>query len=324
MVLQANFDRTHVHTHSHTHTHSHPSDEIHPHTHGVVDPKIVTSDRGTWAVKWSFVGLMITALLQVGVVILSGSVALLADTIHNFADAATALPLGLAFWLNRRPPTPRFSYGYGRVEDLAGVMIVGIILFSALVTGYESIDRLLHPQTMHQIGFVALAALIGFTGNEIVARFRIRVGQEINSAALVADGYHARVDSLTSLAVLISAIGTGLGYPVIDPIIGLVITGAIGKIVIESAQSIFTRLLDGVDPEVIHAIDHALSHVEGITVRQVRARWSGHQLQADIKLAVAPDLSIQESALLTESVRLQLKSHLPYLAEAMIDLQPNQ
>ncbi|WP_088894621.1 cation diffusion facilitator family transporter [Leptolyngbya ohadii] len=311
------------HFHSHHHGHSHGHDhEGHAHTHGVIDPGIVTTDRGLWAVKWSFVGLMVTALLQVGVVVLSGSVALLADTIHNFADAATAIPLGLAFLLARRPPTARFAYGYGRVEDLAGVVIVAIICFSALITGYESIDRFFHPQTMQQVGFVVLAAVIGFLGNEWVARFRIRVGQEINSAALVADGYHARIDSLTSLAVLGSAVGTWLGFPIADPLIGLGITIAIIKIVIESAQAVFTRLLDGADPELTHEIHHAVDHVEGISVQKIRSRWIGHQLQVHLQLKVQGDVSIAESQLLTQSVRKELQHHLPYVKEAIVELEP--
>src|ERR687885_271290 len=341
MVLQSHFDRLPIadapfsdrldepdYSHDHPfhppsrnppHTHSNRHNPAgHAHTHGIIDPEIVTSDRGLWAVKWSFVGLMVTALLQVGVVVLSGSIALLADTIHNFADAATAIPLGLAFWLARRPPTARFPYGYGRVEDLAGVVIVAIICFSALLTGYESIDRFFHPQTMQQICFVVIAALIGFLGNELVARFRIRVGQEINSAALVADGYHARIDSVTSLAVLGSAIATWMGFPIADPLIGLGIAIAIIKIVVESAQSVFTRLLDGVDPEVNHEIQHAVEHVEGVVVQQIRSRWIGHRLQVHLQLAVADHLSIAESQVLTQAVRQELQHHLPYLKEVIV------
>lgn len=328
MVLQSDVDLAHrsssVHVHSqrhHQHFHSDPT-EGHAHTHGVIDPQIAASDRGLWAVKWSFIGLITTAVLQIGIVALSGSVALLADTFHNFADAATAIPLGLAFWLSRRAPTPRFAYGYGRVEDLAGVVIVAIICLSAMVTGYESLHRFLQPQPIQQVGLVAFAALVGFLGNEMVARFRIRVGEEINSAALVADGYHARMDGLTSLAVLVSALGAGLGFPIADPLVGLCITGVIIKIVIQSAQSVFTRLLDGADPELSHEIYHTVEPVDGVAVRQVRSRWLGHQLQVHLKLAVAADLSIAESEILKQAVRDQLSQHLPCLRESVIELQP--
>jgi cation diffusion facilitator family transporter len=184
----------------------------HGHSHGIVDPSITTTAEGLWALKWSFVVLMITALMQVAVVIVSGSVALLADTIHNFGDAATAIPLGIAFLLARKPPNKRFTFGYGRVEDFAGVIIVFIILFSAIVAGYESIDRLFHPQDISHLWAVAIASGIGFLGNEAVAIFRIRVGRRIGSAALIADGHHARVDGWTSLAVLVGVFGVWLGY----------------------------------------------------------------------------------------------------------------
>lgn len=196
---------------SHTHHHA-QTPGGHGHTHGVIDPSIATTRRGMWAIGWSFAGLMVTALLQVFVVILSGSVALLADTIHNFGDAATAIPLWIAFAFARLRPNDRFPFGYGRVEDLAGAAIVMIILLSAIVAGYEAIDRLLHPRTVGYLGAVAAASVIGFAGNEAVAVFRIRVGKEIGSAALVADGYHARIDGLTSLAVLVGALACSTGW----------------------------------------------------------------------------------------------------------------
>jgi len=215
-----------------------------------MDPSLLTTERGIWAVKWSFVGMLGTAVFQVVIVLLSGSVALLADTIHNFGDAVTAVPLWFAFVLARQKPSRRFTYGYGRVEDLAGVVIVLIILVSAVVAAYESVDRLLHPRTVTHLWAVGGAAVIGFLGNEVVAQFRLRVGREIGSAALIADGYHARVDGLTSLAVLLGAIGVWLGLPLADPIIGLLITVVILHIVWESGKGVFTRLLDGIDPEM--------------------------------------------------------------------------
>jgi len=303
------------------HTHNHH--DHHPHTHGAIAPEILTSERGIWAVKWSFVGLLITALLQLGVVLLSGSVALLADTIHNLGDAATAVPLWIAFVLGQRKPDRRFTYGYRRVEDLAGVAIVGIILLSAILTGYESIQRLLHPQKIEYLGAVTIAAVIGFLGNEAVARFRLKVGQEIGSAALVADGYHARVDGLTSLSVLFGAVLTGLGYPLADPIVGLLITLTIAGIVMESAQTIFTRLLDGVEPEAIEAIRHATNHVpQVLEVKNVKARWTGHWLQAEIAVAVNPELSVLEAQAIAQAVREQLHHHVPYLAEATVCVEP--
>ena len=209
---------THLHDEEHRHDHGHGE---HGHAHGAVDPTIATSERGIWALKWSFVGLLATALVQIVVVLLSGSVALLCDTIHNFGDAATAIPLGVAFALSRLGASRRFTFGYGRVEDLAGVLVVLIILFSAVVAGYQAVERLIHPEPIGMLWAVAVASVIGFVGNEAVAVFRIRVGREIGSVALVADGYHARTDGWTSLAVLAGAVGVWLGYPLADPIVGL-------------------------------------------------------------------------------------------------------
>ena len=231
----------------HSHDHGY-DDHSHGHAHGIVDPSIATSDGGLWAIKWSFVGLAATAILQLVVVFISGSVALLAATIHNFGDAATAIPLAIAFWFARKKPSERFTFGYGRVEDLAGVAIVLTILASAVIAGYESIQRLLHRQEISHLWAVIGASIVGFIGNEGVAIFRIRVGREISSAALIADGYHARVDGWTSLAVFFGAVGVWLGYPLADPIIGLLITAAIFGIVIQSGKSIFFRMLDGAEP----------------------------------------------------------------------------
>jgi cation diffusion facilitator family transporter len=308
---------------SHSHFHSEPAHSHHDHTHGTIDPELFTTERGIWAVKWSLIILTATALFQVIIVFLSGSVALLADTIHNVADAATAIPLWIAFTWARRPPSRRFTYGYGRVEDVAGIMIVLTILFSAVLAGYESVHRLLRPQPVEHLWAVAMASIIGFAGNEAVAIFRIRVGKQINSAALIADGYHARVDGLTSLGVLFSAIGVWLGYPLADPIIGLLITLAILPIVWESGKAVFTRLLDGVDPEVIDEITHAIKHAQGVReVTEARLRWSGHRLLAEINLAVNPKLSVAEGHAIAVEARHQLLHSLPYLSNVIVHVDP--
>jgi cation diffusion facilitator family transporter len=255
--------------------------------------------------------------------LISGSVALLADTIHNFGDAATAIPLWIAFTLARKKPSKRFTYGFGRVEDLAGVAIVLTILFSAIVAGYESINRLLQPRTVMYLWAVIVASVVGFLGNEAVAQFRIKVGKEIGSAALIADGHHARVDGLTSLAVLFGAVGVWLGYPLADPIVGLLITAAILRIVWESGKSIFSRLLDGVDPEVIDEIKHAVNHTQGVSdVAEVRVRWLGHRLHAEVNIAVSPELSVEKGHKIAKEVRHQLLHHLRYLSNVTIHIDP--
>ncbi|NTI26757.1 cation transporter (plasmid) [Rhizobium rhizogenes] len=310
------------HGHSHgSHGHSHGDAGGHGHTHGVVDPSIASSERGIWAIKWSFVILAITALLQLVVVFYSGSVALLADTIHNIGDAATAIPLWIAFTLVRRKPTKTFNYGLGRVEDLAGMLIVLIILFSAIVAGYEAIDRLLNPQPITQLLAVAVAGVVGFIGNEAVAVFRIRVGRQMNSAALIADGYHARTDGLTSLAVVLGAFGVWLGFPLADPIIGLLITIAIFGIVWQSARAVITRSLDGVEPDITDEIRHAAAHVEGIEgLTDVKARWIGHRLHADVTISVSKVKPVADANLIVATLRNELHAHLPALGTTTIQI----
>lgn len=295
----------------------------HGHTHGAVEPALLDSERGIRTVKWSLAAMFVTALLQVVVVAFTGSVALLADTIHNFGDALTAIPLWIAFALSRRPPTRRFTYGYGRAEDLAGLAIILMILISAIIAGYESIDRLLNPQEVRNLWAVALAALIGLAGNEGVAYYRIRVGRQIGSAALVADGYHAAVDGLTSLAVLVGAIGVWLGYPLADPIVGLVITATIFKILWDSAKPVFQRLLDGVDPEVLDEIDHTVTHIPDVRgINEVRVRWLGHRMHAELNIAVEPDLSVRQGHDIAINVQKELLRHLDYLSGATIHIDP--
>jgi cation diffusion facilitator family transporter len=309
------------HGHSDGHGHGVP----HGHTHGMVDPTIATSERGIWAIKWSFVILAITAALQFAVVVASGSVALLADTIHNVGDAVTAVPLWIAFRLARREPSARFTYGLGRVEDLAGVAIVGIILLSAIVAGWEAVNRLVHPQPISLLWAVAAAGAVGFLGNEVCAIFRIRVGHEIDSAALIADGYHARTDGLTSLAVVVGAVGVWLGFPLADPIIGLLITITIFGIVWQSAKAVFTRLLDGVEPHIVGDIQHAVGHVSEVSeVLGVRARWLGHRLSAELDVAVDGPATVQDAEAVSGKIERELIEHLPALSTARMRVRPRQ
>lgn len=309
-------------SHGHDH-HGHDHDHTPGHTHGVVDPTIATTARGIWAIKWSFVILAATAALQLVVVFVSDSVALLADTIHNVGDAGTAIPLWIAFLFARRKPTQTFTYGYARVEDFAGIVIVLIILFSALVAGYQAIDRLNHPRPVLHLGWLAAAGLIGFLGNEAVAVFRIRVGRQISSAALIADGYHARTDGLTSLAVVLGALGVWAGFQLADPIIGLIITVVILGIVWQSAKAVLTRMLDGVEPQVVSELRHAAQHASGVlSVESVRARWLGHRLYAEMTLAVDPALSLVDARRVAEDVKKHARGHLPALESLHVELVP--
>ena len=297
-----------------------------PHSHGhqqaALDPNLAT-DRGIWALKISLAGLLATAIFQVFIVAISGSVALLADTIHNFSDALTAIPLGLAFWLSRRARNKRYTYGYGRAEDIAGVIIVLMIAYSAFEAIRHAILRFITPEPITNLEWVAAAAIIGFIGNELVAVFRIRVGKEIGSAALVADGYHARTDGFTSLAVLAGAIGVWLGYPILDPIIGLGIGVAILGIVWKSAQEIWHRMMDAVDPEIYEEFKHVASHVNDVMdVHSAAIRWVGHRLWGEMHITVACSLTVLQGHIITEEVRHALFHELPALVEVIVHTDP--
>lgn len=267
-----------------------------PHSHEAmdkVDPAMETSREGMRTLWLSLGVLGLTTVVQAVIVALSGSVALLGDTIHNAADALTAVPLGIAFVLGRRAANRRYTYGYGRAEDLAGIAIVLTIAASSALAAYEAVDRLLDPRDITHLWAVALAALVGFTGNEWVARRRIRTGRKIGSAALVADGLHARTDGFTSLAVLLGAGGAALGWRWADPVVGLLITAAILMVLKDAAREVYRRLMDSVDPGLVDTAEQALRGVDDVLdVGQVRMRWIGHALRAEADIVVDPRLTV--------------------------------
>lgn len=297
-----------------------------PHSHDAmdsIDQALVASDDGMKALKISFGVLAATAMVQLVVVLASGSVALLGDTVHNAADSLTALPLALAFWLERKPPTRRYTFGYGRMEDLAGMFIVVVIAASSAFTAWEAVDRLIHPQTVHHVGWVVVAGVVGFAGNEFVAVYRTRVGRSIGSAALVADGYHARTDGLTSLAVVAGALGVAAGWPSADPVMGLVITVAIVAIVKNAARDIYRRLMDSVDPRLVDHVEAVLASVDGVeAVETVRIRWIGHELRAEAVIVSDTCLSLTAAHAIAELAHHRLLHEIPRLTEALIHSDP--
>ncbi|MFI6318034.1 cation diffusion facilitator family transporter [Nonomuraea sp. NPDC050556] len=298
-----------------------------PHSHDSADKTdaaLESSARGMRVLAISFAVLTLTAALQAVVVAFSGSVALLGDTLHNFADALTAVPLAIAFSLGRRAATRRFTYGYGRAEDLAGIVIVVLIAGSAAFAGYEAIRRLINPEDVQALGWVAAAGIIGFLGNEGVARYRIRVGREIGSAALVADGLHARTDGFTSLAVLLGAGGAALGFPLADPIVGLLITVAICFVLKDAAREIYHRLMDAVDPELVDRAEHILGHVPGVLgAGSVRLRWVGHALHAEVDIVVSHELSLLDAHAVAVAAEHRLIHDLPRLRSATVHADPD-
>jgi len=327
-------DRGHDHAHGHDHhDHEHAGGVrgwvtglFRPHSHDAadsVDSALESSAQGIRAVKISLVALAVTAALQMLVVAVSGSVALLADTIHNFSDALTALPLWIAFVVGRRAANRRYTYGYGRAEDLAGLFIVAMIALSAVVAGAQAIRRLIDPLPIQHVGWVALAGLIGFLGNELVAVYRVRVGRRIGSAALVADGLHARTDGFTSLAVLAGAAGVAAGFPLADPIVGLLITVAILAVLRTAVRDVYRRVMDAVDPELVDQAESALLATPGVLeVRAIRMRWIGHRLHAEADLDIDGRISVTDAHRLAHDAEHRLTRDLPKLRAAAIHAYP--
>jgi cation diffusion facilitator family transporter len=297
-----------------------------PHSHDAavsMDSELEASRRGMRALLLSFVALTVTALLQAAIVVVSGSVALLVDTIHNFADALTALPIAVAFTLGRRAATRRYTYGYGRAEDLAGIVVVLVIAGSAVFAAVEALRRIADPRELDHLGLLAAAGLIGFFGNEAVARYRITVGRQIGSAALVADGMHARTDGFTSLGVVVSAGAAWAGIEQADAVIGLLITLAVLAVLRDAGRDVYRRLMDAVDPALVDLVEATARGTEGVRdVGDVRIRWIGHRLRAELEIVVDDHLSVVEAHRIAESAEHRLLHDVPRLHAALVHADP--
>jgi cation diffusion facilitator family transporter len=328
----------HGHGHASDHDHEHHEHHDHqglwsrvrhavgPHSHDhdrAVDSVLESSAEGLRTLWISLAALAATALAQAVVVALSGSVALLGDALHNGADALTAVPLGVAFVLSRRRPTRRYTYGYGRAEDLAGIVIVAVIVLSAAAAAYAAVDRLLHPHPVTHLAVVAIAAVIGSAGNEIVARYRIRTGRRIGSAALVADGLHARTDGFTSLAVLIGAGGVAIGWRWADPVVGLLITAAIAMVGWQAAREVGRRLMDSVDPALTEQAEATLLATPGVLAAgPVRLRWVGRTLRAECEISVDPACTVVQAHDIAVGAEHALIHAIPRLTAAIVHADP--
>ena len=299
---------------------------VSPHHHGGhgTDRELRSTAEGIRAVFVSLAVLGATAVVELVVALLSHSVALLADTIHNFADALTALPLALAFRMGRRPPTRRYTYGFGRAEDLAGLSILALIAASTALAAYEAVHRLAHGRGVAGAGWVMAAGGVGVVGNELVAFYRVRVGRRIGSAALVADGAHARSDGLTSLAVVASGAAVLAGAPRADPIVALVITAAIVVVLLGTIRTIYRRLMDSVDPELVDQVEAVVTGVDGVdSVDEVRIRWIGHELRAEIQISSDPGLSLVDAHAIAEEAHHRLLHDVARLSAAVIHTSPS-
>ena len=342
-MTEHSHDRDDDHDHGEPHDHDQPHDDDHPHDHpegrlrrlvGVfvghshdpgdsIDDALTSDARGIRTLKLSLVLLGTTAVAQLAVVVVSGSVALLADTIHNFSDALTAIPLWIAFAIGSRAATRRYTFGYRRAEDLAGLFVLLMIAASAILAAYESITRLFDPQPITNIPIVIAAGFVGFAGNEVVALYRIRVGRSIGSAALVADGYHARTDGLTSLAVVGGALGVAAGYPLADPLVGLLITAVILVVLKQATGQMLGRLMDAVEPELVEQVETIAASVPEVqSVDRLRLRWLGHALEASMAITVDCDMTVAEGHRVSEEVRHRLLHDVRRLDTAIIHVNP--
>ncbi len=357
MCASTNRPPTHPHTHDHDHDHNHDHDHgpdhgphghshrPHGHSHGTgfwgvintvfhlhghseqqqqlaSDPALAT-EEGIRTIWWALGALGLTTIIQIVIVLMSGSVALLADTVHNLGDGLNSIPLLIAFYLARRVPTRRYTYGFGKAEDVAGIFIVLSIAFSAGYIFWESFQKLINPTPLTHLGWIAAAAVVGFVGNEAVALLQIRVGRKIGSDAMVADGLHARTDGLTSLAVLIAVIGSWLGYPIVDPIIGILIGIAILFITRDATTTMWYRLMDAINPSVVDRVEQVAAQVAGVQkVHDIRVRWLGHQMQAELHIVVDEDLSTRTSYAVAESVRHDLFHDQPHLTLISVLVEP--
>lgn len=295
----------------------------HDHSHSdLAGDRAFLDNRLAVRTVWiALIALGLTTALQIVIYIASGSVALLADTVHNLGDALNSIPLLFAFYVARRAANKRYTYGYGRLEDIAGVFIVISIGFSAAYIIYESVQRLLNPLPLANLEWIALASLVGFVGNELVALMQIRVGRRIGSDAMIADGQHALIDGLTSLAVLIAVIGTLIGVPILDPIVGVVIGFAIVGITWNAIKAVWYRMMDAVDP---HLVAHVEAHARGVDgveeVLALRLRWVGHRMYGVMKVAVAADTTLEASGEIVQAIQHEAQHVIPQLEELTVQV----
>lgn len=329
-------DDGHGHDHDHDHDghdHDHGSGlwgrvrhALTPHSHDHTEsmPTSAESAKVGLRAAWiSLAGMGVTALLQIVIVALSGSIALLADTVHNIGHLVTTIPLIIAFRVGMRAPSRRYPYGFRRAEDLVGLLIGLVIALSAVIIVWESVRSLLEPRELTHLGWVLAAALVGAAGNEAVARYRIRAGRKIGSAALVAEGQHARTDALTSLAVAVGVLGAWAGVPQLDPLIGLVIAAVIIAVLVASMRTVVRRLMDGVDDGTLDRVETAVAQVPGVLqVRGARARWAGHRMNAEVDITADAALTLPEAHALQADVREHLLATVPHLEQVGVHVEP--
>jgi cation diffusion facilitator family transporter len=322
---------THTHEHEeHNHDHDHDEhehddhDHGHSHEHGRVDADLYGNRAGLRAVQISTAGMLLVSAIQFAIATIGGSAGLFADALHNFGDVFTTIALWIAFVISNRTANQRYTYGYYRAEDLAGIFIVLVIIASATASAVESVQKLISGNTPTQIYLSMAAALVGVAGNELLAQYKISVGKRINSVPLIADGQHSRIDGLTSLAAFVGLVGVELGFPKADPIAGIVITIVIVTVVFSTSRSVLQRLLDAVDPHIVPTIITTALAVPGVEqVTDIRARWVGHTLHVVMNIEVDAELTLSKAHAIAEEVRHRLFHDIKGISEVLIHTDPS-
>ncbi|MGH8885377.1 MAG: cation diffusion facilitator family transporter [Egibacteraceae bacterium] len=296
----------------------------HVHDHASMDRELLTHAKAMRAIWISVAMLGATAVAQLAIVAISGSVGLFADALHNLGDVAGTASLWVALRLSRRAASDEFPYGWRRAEDLAGLFILVAIAASAALAGWESITALLGgARQVTNLGLAFGAALLGVVGNEGAARYRIHVGRQIDSVALVADGQHARTDGLASAAAAIGILGVWLGFPLADPLAGLAITSAIVWILCRTGRDVLRRTMDAVEPSLLPRIREVVGGIDGVCgVHDVRARYLGRGLVVQLHAEVDPDLPLRAAHDLAEQVRHRVVHEFPQLVTIDVHLDP--
>jgi cation diffusion facilitator family transporter len=263
------------------------------------------------AVAVSAVGLALTGLIELAIAVVSGSVALLGDALHNLSDVSTSALVFVGFRTSRKLPTERYPYGYERAEDLAGLGVALVIWGSAVVAGFESVTKLLRHGGTGHVGWGIAAAAVGIAGNQLVARYKLTVGRRIRSATMVADARHSWLDALSSAGAMLGLIGVALGWGWADAVAGIVVTGFICHVGWEVTADIAHRLLDGVDPAMITTAEAVATTIPGVTHAHARARWTGRTLRVEVEGFLHPDTPLAAADQIGRSVAAALAPEIP-------------
>jgi cation diffusion facilitator family transporter len=263
------------------------------------------------AMAVSAAGLAVTALLELGLAVVTGSVALLGDALHNLSDVSTSAVVFAGFWVSRRPATTRYPYGYERAEDLAGLGVAMVIWASAVFAGYESVHKLLDAAPTNHPGLGMVGAAFGVVGNQLVARYKLTVGRRIRSATLVADAKHSWLDAISSVGALGGLVLVALGYRWGDPVAGFAVTLFICHVGVEVTRELLHHLMDGVDPDDLDAARTAAVRVDGVRAADVRGRWMGRTLLLEVETRLDDGLNLADADLINTRVEEGVRAAVP-------------